>query len=473
MTLWAGPGEPMYRYLKFSLAPAAFLFLASCAGNSTGNVRRDFDAGLYGASYEKLTGLSRKDGRNEHLHLLERGMVSLALERPADAVRDLRLARDRLDDRSGTDYGGWLRSVMLDDRQLAFQGADYEHVLVRAMLALADLADGNSEDAGAYALQVASRQRELIESFRARDGSLPKSTYSQVAFGSYLKAIIDEEALKFDLAKIQFEKVKSIEPRFSPIDSDIERVTSGHHSKKGNGVVHVLALVGRGPFRVEVDERVTRASLAIAHHIWASSRGRAVIPNISRVKIPAVAVYEDNPTEVHVTVDGSSSGATALLADIEALALEEFETIREHIVARAFLRRAFKITATQLAVEAANKNRADGEYRDGDVLRDLAISGVGLLWSALERADLRCWSLLPASFQALRIELPEGEQSISLGAARKGVGAGARRDVRVRVQDGYNTYVVAIFPSADGAACVLSSDTVEEPPPPADPPSSP
>ena len=184
----------MYRYLKFSLAPAAFLLLASCAGNSSGNVRRDFDAGLYGSSYEKLTALSRKDGRNEHLHLLERGVVSLALARPADTVRDLRLARDRLDDLSGTDYGGWLRSVMLDDRQLAFQGADYEHVLVRAMLALADLADGNSEDAGAYALQVASRQRELIESFRARDGSLPKSTYSQVAFGSYLKAIIDEEA---------------------------------------------------------------------------------------------------------------------------------------------------------------------------------------------------------------------------------------------------------------------------------------
>ena len=464
----------MYRYLKFSLAPVAFLLLASCAGNSSGNVRRDFDAGLYGSSYEKLTALGRKDGRNEHLHLLERGVVSLALARPADAVRDLRLARDRLDDLSGTDYGGWLRSVMLDDRQLAFQGADYEHVLVRAMLALADLADGNSEDAGAYALQVASRQRELIDSFRARDGSLPKSVYSQVAFGSYLKAIIDEEALKFDLAKIQFEKVKSIEPRFSPIDSDIERVTSGHHSKKGNGVVHVLALVGSGPFRVEVDERVTRGSLAIAHHIWAGSRGRAVIPNISRVKIPAVAVYEDNPTEVRVAVAGGPSGATALLADIEALALEEFETIREHIVARAFLRRAFKIAATQLAIEAANKdNDRRGEYSDGDALRDLGLSAVGLLWSALEGADLRCWSLLPASFQALRIELSEGEHSISLRAGKKGAPAAAVREIKVRVKDGYNTYVVAIFPSADGAACVLSSDTVEEPPPPADPPGSP
>ena len=41
----------------------------------------------------------------------------------------------------------------------------------------------------------------------------------------------------------------------------------------------------------------------------------------------------------------------------------------------------------------------------------------------------------------------------------------AAREVKVRVKDGYNTYVVGIFPSADGAACVLSSDTVEEPPP--------
>ena len=456
----------MYRYLKLILAPAAFLLLVSCAGSGSAKVRRDFDAGRYQSSHEKLTGLGRKDPRNGHLYLLERGVVSLALERPGDAVKDLRLARDHLDDRAGSDYGGWFQSVLLDDRQLAYQGADYEHVLVRAMLALADLADGNSEDAGAYALQVAARQREIIQSFRSSDGSLPKSSYSQVAFGSYLKAIIDEEALKFDLAKIQFEKVKAIEPRFAPADSDIERVTEGHHSRKGNGGVHVLAMVGRGPFRVEVDEPVTRGSLAIAHYIWARSRNRAAIPNIARVRIPAVGVYDDNPTEVHIAVDGSPSGVTSLLTDIEALAVEEFKTIREHIVARAFLRRAFKIAATQLAIEAANRsNDRKREYSDGDALRDLGISAVGLLWTALERADLRCWSLLPASFQALRIELSEGEHSISLRAGKRGAAGAAAREVKVRVKDGYNTYVVAIFPSADGAACVLSSDTVEEPPP--------
>ena len=459
----------MDRYLNSIMALAVSLFFVSCAGGQRTNVRREFDEGRYQSSHEKLTGLVRKDGKNEHLYLLERGVVSLALDRAGDAVRDLRLARDRLDDLAGTDYGGWLSSMMLDDRQLAYQGADYEQVLVRAMLALADLADGNSEDAGAYALQVASRQRKIIESFRARDGSLPKSSYRQVAFGSYLKAIIDEEALKFDLAKIQFQKVKAIEPRFSPAAADIKRVVEGHHSKKGNGVVHVLALVGRGPFRVEAEEPVTRDALAIAHYIWASSRNRAVIPNISRVKIPAVAVYDDNPTEIHVFADASPAGSTSLLTDIETLALDEFEAIREHIVARAFLRRAFKITATQLAIEAGNRgNDRRGEYTDGDALRDLGLSAAGLLWSALEGADLRCWSLLPASFQALRVELPEGEHLISLQAGKKGAPAGAPREVRVNVRDGYNTYVVAIFPSLDGGACVLSSDAVETPAPPAE-----
>lgn len=464
----------MVHYLSSCIALAVSLLLVSCGGGQAVKVRREFDEGRYQSSHEKLTALGRKDRKNGHLYLLERGVVSLALERPADTVRDLRLARDSLDDLAGSDYGGWLRSMMLDDRQLAYQGADYEQVLVRAMLALADLADGNSEDAGAYALQVASRQREIIESFRARDGSLPKSSYRQVAFGSYLKAIIDEEALKFDLAKLHFEKVKAIEPRFSPIAGDLERVVEGHHSKKGNGVVHVLALVGRGPFRVEADEPVTGNSLAIAHYIWASSRNQAVIPNIARVKIPAVAVYEDNPSEVHVSADGSPAGATSLLTDIEALALEEFEAIRDHIVARAFLRRAFKIAATQLATEAANKGRKSrGEYSDADALRDLSISAAGLLWAALEGADLRCWSLLPASFQALRVELSEGEHVISLRAGRKGSADGAPREVKVNVRDGYNTYVVAIFPSLEGGASVLSSDTVEPPAPPAEASDSP
>ncbi|MCH2585012.1 MAG: hypothetical protein MK138_09615, partial [Planctomycetes bacterium] len=112
-------------------------------------------------------------------------------------------------------------------------------------------------------------------------------------------------------------------------------------------------------------------------------------------------------------------------------------------------------------------------YTDGDALRDLGLSAAGLLWAALEGADLRCWSLLPASFQALRVELPEGEHLISLQAGKKGVAAGALREVKVNVRDGYNTYVVAIFPSLEGGACVLSSDAVETPSPPADASGSP
>ena len=91
----------------------------------------------------------------------------------------------------------------------------------------------------------------------------------------------------------------------------------------------------------------------------------------------------------------------------------------------------------------------------------------------MEKADLRCWSLLPASFQARRVELPEGVHSISLRAGKKGVATGAAQQVKVHVKDGYNTYVVAVFPSTDGPACVLSSDTVREPAPVQEPSASP
>ena len=103
-----------------------------------------------------------------------------------------------------------------------------------------------------------------------------------MGFGSYVAGILCEERLEFDRARRYFERVKEVEPGFPQVEEDIRRVTEGHHSEKGNGVVWVIGLVGRGPFRIELDEPVSRASLAVAQTIWAIVRGRATIPTSPR-----------------------------------------------------------------------------------------------------------------------------------------------------------------------------------------------
>jgi hypothetical protein len=452
------------------LGAIAFLGV-SCAGDPMVKAREDYALGRYPEAHAEISALIEDDPSSAHVWRLERSVVSLALGDPKGSVDDLRAARDRLDDlRSGTDYFGWFKSVMLDDRQLEYDGADYEHVLVRAMLALSDLAIGDSTDAGAYALQVAEKQEEIIASFRAEDESRPKEGYKLVAFGSYLRAIMDEERLQPDLARRSFERVREIEPGFAPIDEDLRRVTEGKHSEKGNGVIWVIGLVGRGPFRIEVDEPVSKTAFAMAQVIWAMARDSATIPNITDVKIPAIALYEDNPTEVHVAVNGAAAGWTATVTDVNATALSEFEAMREHIVARAVVRRAFKIIVTEAAKEAVRAGRGRKSYETEDALIDLGISALGMLWTGLEGADLRCWSLLPAQFQVLRIEVPAGEHELEARAGLGGRAVGAPQTCRVLVRDGFNTYVLVQAPTPAGGPPPLSSEAVAVEPSPGEPP---
>ena len=449
----------MRALLKSTSLLAALVLLASCAGDPMLQVRRDFAGGRYELVRGELTRLAASDVKNEHVWRLERSVASLAMGRPKEAIGDLRRARDELEDLEGTDYSGWFQSVLLDDTRLAYQGADFEIVLIRALLALAALMTGEANDAGAYALQIGEKQREIIDAFEARDGSKPKNGYKLVAFGSYLRGILDEGALKFDVARRSYERVRELEPTFVFNNENVTRITDGHISAKGNGVVHVLALVGRGPFRVEVEEPVTRDAFAIAQLVWAIIRDRATIPNVAAVKIPQLAFYTDNPTELHVEVDGQSAGVTAVITDVEETARREFEAMRAHIVARAVIRRAVKVALTEGAKEGVRSRRR--EYRAENALVDLAISGAGILWAAIESADLRCWSLLPASFQVLRLELPAGEHDIVFRAGRQAGAFGSPQRVRVHVSDGHNTYVSVMTPTVDGGPPPQSSQTVE------------
>ncbi len=422
----------------------------ACSGISIDEVRDAYFRGDYATAGQLVTELQEDDSSNSHVWALERGMVELACEKPGEALRELRFARDRLDELAGSDFGGWLGSMLFDDRQLDYQGSPYEHVLVRALLSVCDLMNGGN-DARAFALQVRQRQIEILEEFKGPDDKpLPETAFKLVAFGSYLAGILYEEDYLFDQARQSFEKVLELEPDFPFAEADLQRITEGQPSQKGNGVVHILAMVGRGPYRIESDEPVTQAAVAIAQVIWAIYRDRATIPNITRVKIPALAYHADNPSEAHVYVDGEAIGTTALVTDVERTARQEFDAMKDYIVARAVVRRVFKVGVTEGAKEAVND--------DKNPWIDLGISAVGALWTALEAADLRCWSLLPANFQVMRIELPEGEYEITIRAGRGGQAVGPPQTVHIYVRDGYNTYVAPLLPTLNGGPTPLTSE---------------
>lgn len=455
MSLCVGAG----RFLCLSLGIG--LGLGACASDPMAKVRTAYAAGQYHSAQQMLLEMRKSDNSNRQLYNLELGVVDQALEEPAEAVKVMRAARNRLDELAGDGtFFSSFKSMFLDDRQLPYTGADYENVLLRAMLAVADLMIGG-QDANAYAFQVLEKQQQIIRSFKDPNGKDPKKAYKLVAFGSYLRAIMNEEnPLNNSIAVREFQRVVDLAPDFPYGQADLKRAKYGQYSAKGNGVVHIIALVGRGPFRVQVEERATAQVLAIAQLVWNHFQDRPAIPNIVRIPVAALAFYGDNPTEMLVTVDGVRRGVTATVTDVETTAKAEFDAMRDYMMAKAVVRRMFKLIVIEGGKAGLREVTGSSEKRD---LLSLLLDLLGILWTASEQADLRCWNLLPADFQVLRVELPEGKHEISLQVSRNGQPSGFAQVVRVYVKDGFNTYVLALAPTLRGGPPPMTSSPADIP----------
>lgn len=441
------------------LLSALGLLLAACASDPMLPVREAYATGDYESAEQQLIALQKSEASDAHVFGLELGIVRQALGDPKAAVAALRKSRDTMDELAEGSYTDWAASVFLDDRSRTYPGADYEHVLVRAMLALADLMDGG-HDAFAYGLQVLEKQLQIIETFEAKDGKNPKQAYKLVAFGNYIRAIINEaDARGRSVARREFTKVLELAPDFAHGAADLERVTNGRFAAPGHGVVHVLALVGRGPERVELRHKPSRNAIAIGQAIWAIKHNQPFVPNIVPLPIPGLSFHQDNPDGVLVSVGGQRRGQTAMLTDVEAAAKTEFDAMRPYVMGRALVRRLLKVAVVEGGKRAVAHNREDKTREDhmGTDAIQIGLDILGNLWAATEGADLRCWSLLPASIQVLRLELPEGVHDLAIRPLRGGQPTGEERSVRLQVVAGYNTYVSALVPTRAGGPPPMTS----------------
>jgi hypothetical protein len=462
--------------------------LAGCASPDLASLTQRFAAGDVGGVREAFARLAVEEGGDAHLWLLNRAAADLAAGDPRAGIAALRTARDRLDELR-TSYAGWIEAVLTDDRALVYDGADYEHVLVRAYLALLDLACGEG-DAEAYLLQMLQRQAELRDAFTVEEGETPPSIAPRsAAIGNWLLAAVaaDDPTRAGDVER-QLRTVIEHEPDCGIARDELARYARAGLCAPGHGVLQVVALVGLGPYRVARDEPVSSVILDLAHRIYNARRDRVAVPVnlIKEVQIADLALRQDNPDAVHVAVGGLGA-VTQTVTSVDRLAEAEFARLRPRMVIRAVVRRIFKLAAAEVAkaqttaaageageegkrirrpgqreTDAERRQREEAEKRErerkqreqlGSALWDL----VALAWIAFEDADTRCWALLPATFQVARFELPEGVHEVALRAGAAGNPMGREQKTQVRVHAGRTTFVIAQVPSRDGGPPPVTS----------------
>lgn len=423
-------------------ATLAAILVASTAGCSTyarqvTPIRSAFYANRLADAAELIDVSSEKRPQDAELLQLEAAMVRLANGDAEEAERLLRTVRDRFDARDEAQLASQALAYGTDDQRLAYGGEDYEKILIRAFLAISNLLQDGS-DAEAYSLQTIAKQEEILRDTTAvADGD---GTPGRVALAPYLRGVLRESTHRdFDDAERCYTAVVNWQPAFEAGQTDLERAVYGRHSEPGNGVLYIFALTGQGPYKEEVTQAPSSASLLIASELISQFGAQTVPPNVAPVKVPQVVARPNLIHSIRVDVQGQPLGVTATITDITGLALEHYAREYPRIVARAVVRRLLKKGVVYAAKEMGGMAKGS--------LASSAVDLAAVAWEATESADTRCWGLLPDKIQVLRLELPAGTHAISLlPMLASGQPAGPETRGTVEIFDGRNTYVLGNFP---------------------------
>ena len=393
----------------------------------------------------------------DDVYELERAMALLAGGKPKEAEQSLRLVRDRFEKLEGQTALDVVASYTSDDTKRPYAGEDYEKVLIRVMLALANLMhDGG--DAEAYSLQIVEKQQQIIEAAKKENEGRkekgrenPRANYKQIALGAYLRGILREETqTNYDDATRALLQVKEWAPEFESGREDLARVQSGQHSAKGNGVLYVFGLVGHGPIKIQTSETPSSTAMFFADQIVSAVGSQTVTPTVAPILVPRVVATPRFVAALGVDVDGQPMAQTETITDVTRLAIEQYDAIFPQVVARAVARRALKKGLLFGAKEFTGVQKGS--------LTGLAVDVAGIAWEAMEVADTRCWGLLPDQIQVVRIELPAGDHRVDLRALNpRNQPMGAPSCLDVKIEDGRNTYMMAMFPENRLVGEILSS----------------
>ncbi|QDU36181.1 hypothetical protein Mal4_04650 [Maioricimonas rarisocia] len=439
---------------RLILLLACLPLVAGCASHADRlhQFRSDFFAGNLEQATAEIDELIVDSKEDADVLKLDRAVVELASGRPQNAERLLREVRDRFDHLEQTSAAELAASMVTDDTAISYAGEDHEKVLILSLLALSNLmSDGT--DATAYSLQIADKQRQLIEAAGGVEEH-PELAQRQVALGPYIQAALQEESFTSPDDVIRSRtRVVEWQPGFRDGKADLERARYETHSQPGHGVVYVFTLVGRGPTKEESLEIPTQAALLIADRIISHNASQSLPPTVAPIRVPKVVTRANRIQEVSVRVNDEPAGSTATLVDVGELGRVHYEAKYPEVIGRAIARRVLKKSAVYAVKEQVNA--------DASPLADVALTLAGIAWEATETPDTRCWGLLPDEIQVLRLELPAGPHKLTLQPADGYGPFGQPASVGVNVRDGHNAYVLANFPDHRLVGQILTNEAVE------------
>ncbi|MGF1509636.1 MAG: COG3014 family protein [Myxococcota bacterium] len=345
----------------------------------------------------------------------------------------------------------WTKSVseevarfIVSDAAKTYAGEDFERVLVYFYTALNQVQLGKVQDALVEARR-ADQELQRMKIAYEKEGGLG-TVYVQDAFmlwligvfyeieGSYADAFLAYRAAEEAYQKQYSTRFGTAAPAFLAEDL-LRSAVLGNRSDvaaqlRGRADGQTLQLLQQGWAEIIVIHGNGEAPYKVEKTFTAPLPGGQV----TRLAFPSFVPVPHRVARAEVAV-GPRTGATQTLEPVDRIASAQFEAQLPGIKARTIARAAIKYAAV------AGLKRAVGGGRDASDERRLAGTLVGLFGSiagaAVEAADLRAWTTLPAEFGATRLWVPPGSHRVDVQyVGRNGGVVSSAAPITVRVRPG-------------------------------------
>jgi uncharacterized protein len=417
-----------------------------------------FADGRIDESRKALTKSLSQRGAEQDLLLLDRSLLDLADGQPAAAEQQLRESRRAVDHLRQLDVREKAAAVVTDDRAVAWSARTFERQMLLNLLTICSILN-DGQDAFAYSLQLAELSVDTKQKTKASEtppaGSRteiitvgnaaenpaeeqPAVLDQPLALSAWLRALVmSESSMEWQECDRALADIENFGGVHAPTPDYAE--SFGVRCPRGQGGLHVVALIGQSPEWVAERARPTSASLLVADRILSSTGKHSLPPTIAPVKIarPRPCVLPTAPDSLSCRLlagpESTEPFSFSTLVDLNHVAAAEYESNRNDALARAVVRRVVKKGAVVVAKEVGQLQRG--------TIADVAFNVGGVAWEAMEKADLRSWRTLPCRIDTASRSLPEGEWTLRINEGRPD-----EREIQVRIVNGRNTLVVCILP---------------------------
>lgn len=315
-------------------------------------------------------------------------------------------------------------TILVNDATQDYAGEPHERALLYVMRALNYAALQRIDDAVVEARKVTSFLSELGERVGMR-------TYREDAFAQLLSAMLYEDAGRLDDSRIAWQ---AAEHGYALYQRDygvpLPRFAAAAR-QTGQGELVVIHYNGKAPLRVSTKRNVPVGAPPSARAL----AGGASQPTIA-LALPAIAPqpYAVKSSEVKV---GSASAATVLVEPVGSIVTQSLADQLDAIQARATLRVGAKGGLAEGAGQAAGRSGLGSAV--GSFISATGRSAA----SAVEEADTRAWTAIPAEIRMARLAVAPGVHSVRVEYKDdKGAPVAADALDGVEIAAGYRTYVL-------------------------------